>query len=552
MAFVRTVKTASGATAVQIVHGKRRGARRLEHVGSAHDERELEALKSAAAQRLASLYPTLELDLDLDVGHADSGVDRGTAAPAVAAGPGVVGPGPLPIVASQAAVLWDGLAAAYDALGFEQACSRDAVFRLLVLARIIEPTSKQDSLRVLTEVGVDSAPSYATLKRRLKAWAADGFRPGAGQGVRAARGAGAGVAGALRRDHPLLRDRHRGRVPRARLSKERRLEPQITVGLLTDAAGFPLMVEAFEGNRGETTTMLPTIRAFMAAHQLADVTVVADAGMISATNQQAIENARLSFILGMKIPEIPYVVQAWRREHEGEPVPDGLILTQPWPAGPRDQRRDQVIYYQYRADRARRSLHGIDEQVAKAERAVAGKAPVKRNRFIALHGADKSVNRALEAKARALAGWKGYADLTTCPDGTPVTAEFVIRAYHRLLHIEASFRMSKHDLAARPIYHHKRESIQAHLSVVFAALAVGRLVEERTGWSIRRFVRTARRYRTVQIRAGQQLITAAGPATCRPACRARGDPPGRSGALNLSQVGSGDPLGVGPRPAQHP
>jgi hypothetical protein len=42
-------------------------------------------------------------------------------------------------------------------------------------------------------------------------------------------------------------------------------------------------------------------------------------------------------------------------------------------------------------------------------------------------------------------------------------------------------------------------------------IAVGRLVEDRTGWSIRRFVRTARRYRTVQIRAGQQLITAADP-----------------------------------------
>jgi hypothetical protein len=65
--------------------------------------------------------------------------------------------------------------------------------------------------------------------------------------------------------------------------------------------------------------------------------------------------------------------------------------------------------------------------------------------------------------------------------------------------------------AARPIYHRKRESIEAHLAVVFAALAVGRLVEERTGWSVRRFVRTARRYRTVQIRAGQQLISAADP-----------------------------------------
>ena len=182
------------------------------------------------------------------------------------------------------------------------------------------------------------------------------------------------------------------------------------------------------------------------------------------------------------------------------------------PAGPRDRRRDEAVYYQYKADRARRTLRGIDEQVTKAEHAVAGKVPVKRNRFIKLVGADKSVNRTLEAKARALAGWKGYiTNLATCPDGAPVTAEFVIGAYHRLFQVEASFRMSKHDLAARPIYHHKRESIHAHLTIVFAALAVGRLVEDRTGWSIRRFVRTARRYRTVQIRAGQQLLTAEDP-----------------------------------------
>jgi hypothetical protein len=48
-------------------------------------------------------------------------------------------------------------------------------------------------------------------------------------------------------------------------------------------------------------------------------------------------------------------------------------------------------------------------------------------------------------------------------------------------------------------------------AIVFAALAVGRLIEDRTGWSIRRFVRTARRYRTVQIRAGQHLLTAEDP-----------------------------------------
>ncbi len=102
--------------------------------------------------------------------------------------------------------------------------------------------------------------------------------------------------------------------------------------------------------------------------------------------------------------------------HPGNEIPDGHVFTQPWPAGPTDNRRDQVIYYQYRADRARRTLRGIDEQVAKAEKAVAGKAPVKRNRFITLTGGTKTVNRDLETKARALAGIKGYVTNIANPD----------------------------------------------------------------------------------------------------------------------------------------
>jgi len=204
-------------------------------------------------------------------------------------------------------------------------------------------------------------------------------------------------------------------------SKERRLEPQITIGLLTGQDGFPLMVSAFEGNKAETKTMLPVIEAFMPAHRLPDVTVVADAGMISEANQNQIEAAGLSFILGMKIPRVPYLVSQWRREHPGQDIPDGHVFTQPWPAGPNVGRRDQVIYYQYRHDRARRTSRGIDEQVAKAEQAVAGKAPVKRNRFIRLSGGTRTVNRQLEEKARALAGLKGYAEVSVMPrSGGPV------------------------------------------------------------------------------------------------------------------------------------
>ena len=155
----------------------------------------------------------------------------------------------------------------------------------------------------------------------------------------------------------------------------------------------------------------------------------------------------------------------------------------------------------------------------KPRRAVDGHAPVKRNRFIKLTGATKTVNRELEAKNRALAGWKGY---TTNLTGE--SSEFVIDAYHQLWRIEKSFRMSKHDLQARPIYHHIRESIEAHLSIVVAALAVSHCIEHQTGWSIKKFVRTARRYRTVHIKAGTPDPHRRRPATRRPPRRAPQNP----------------------------
>ena len=86
MAYVRTVKTSSGATAVQIVWSTRRGSRSIEHLGSAHDATELAALKAAAAERLAAG----QAELDLGVA-ASSGAE------------------PLPITSSRAAHLWDAL-----------------------------------------------------------------------------------------------------------------------------------------------------------------------------------------------------------------------------------------------------------------------------------------------------------------------------------------------------------------------------------------------------------------------------------------------------------
>ncbi len=75
-------------------------------------------------------------------------------------------------------------------------------------------------------------------------------------------------------------------------------------------------------------------------------------------------------------------------------------------------------------------------------------------------------------------GLKGY--VTNIPVALMSAAE-VIASYHDLWHVEQSFRMSKTDLAARPMFHHTREAIEAHLTIVFAALAIARHLQTPPG-----------------------------------------------------------------------
>ena len=72
----------------------------------------------------------------------------------------------------------------------------------------------------------------------------------------------------------------------------------------------------------------------------------------------------------------------------------------------------------------------------------------------------------------------------------------MIAYYHELWHVEQSFRMSKSDLKARPIFHRKRDAIEAHLTIIMAALAMGRVIERKTGLSIKKLVKQLRPIRT--------------------------------------------------------
>jgi hypothetical protein len=74
----------------------------------------------------------------------------------------------------------------------------------------------------------------------------------------------------------------------------------------------------------------------------------------------AIEDARLTYIIGERISDVPYLVGKWRTDNPGGEICDGQVFVQPWPATAtqRAQGRDKVVYYQYRADRGAAPCEG--------------------------------------------------------------------------------------------------------------------------------------------------------------------------------------------------
>lgn len=484
------VRTGSGASAVQVVWSYRGNRPQLTHIGSAHSDEQLAVLKLRARRLIDNGQLAFDLEGLEPVGHA---VASGSVSD------------PLPVVEEKAVYLLQVIDAVFKDLGLDAATGGDRVFYDLVAARIIEPGSKLASIQTLASVGVKSA-SYATIKRRLPTYATSQFRARLTRALASWARIGPGVLVLYDVTTLYFETDTPDELRRPGFSKERRLEPQITVGLLTDAAGMPLSVGAFEGNRAETHTMLPMINQLRAAYQLEDITVVADAGMFNAANKQAITQAGLNYILAVKTPHIPAVIARWREDNPHSDYTDGQTWTQTLAGRKNSAVPHAVTYYQYSQSRARRSLRGINEQLAKAQRAVAGKTPIKRNKYLTVKAADKQINYPLVEKHLALAGIKGYET-----NRTDLTAHEVITYYRRLLKIEKAFRMAKSDLKARPIYHHTNDAIQAHLTIVMAAIACANLLEQRSGMSLKQLVTTLKNYRAITIEANGQKIHAQKP-----------------------------------------
>ncbi len=451
MAFIRKVKTASGATAVQIAHKKYGQIVRIEHIGSAHTEEDLSTLIALAKQRLLGGQQSLFTE----------------------------NASPLKISLKQpvSRLLLAVLTEQYRNLGFDQL--GDDIFAYLCVARIVEPTSKLDSIRVLAELGITGL-SKNRLYRCLRQVIAKDYRRSITQRC-FVHASAQGISLVLYDVTTLYFEvQKEDDYRKSGMSKERRLEPQIIVGLLVDQHGFPLGLHSFQGNTAETNTILPVIEAFKKQHGLKDITIVADAAMLSSKNLEALTKAGYTYIVGSRLQKIPYDIADYQKTKEL--IDKQIITTQ--------LEKEQRIIYQYREKRAALDLRNIEIQVAKAEKIISGKTVAKKAKFLSVKTKEKKLNQTLIDKVTALAGIKGYVTNLAIPD------EQVIGSYHQLWHVEQSFRMSKSDLKARPIFHRKRDSIEAHLTIVFAALAIGKSVEYRTGMSIKKFVKTLRSIRS--------------------------------------------------------
>ena len=511
--YLRKVKTASGATAVQVVV-KENGVRRIvEHLGSAHDEAELAALMHLGHQRLLAGQQVLDLGSAFDGGGQAPGHEPGD-------GGAVRRPA---IISRRSGWLIEAIKTVYARLGLGEAVGGDRAFEQMVVARLIEPTSKADTPRVLSEIGWPAPVHRNTLQACLARAQERGYREAISQALFDHVTAGGGLALCLYDVTTLYFEAEReDDLRRVGYSKDRRVDPQIIVGLLVDRAGFPLQVGCWEGNKAETTTIIPIAEAFQAAHGIEDLIIVADAGMLSAANLTALDDARLRFIVGARTTRAPGDLEAHFHWH-GDAFTDGQVIDTITPRRGSQSERDNSrksepvwdphthpgswrAVWVYSKKRAARDNQTLTAQANRARAVIAGEKRPKGTRFVTVHQGDQVLDEASIARARSLVGLKGY--VTNIPARLMDAGE-VVSSYHELWHVEQSFRMSKHDLRARPVFHHTRDAIEAHLTVVMASLAVARYLQEATGISIKRVIRALKPLQEVTINLNGHHLTAA-------------------------------------------
>lgn len=253
-------------------------------------------------------------------------------------------------------------------------------------------------------------------------------------------------------------------------SKEgRHQNPQIVLGLLVGIDGYPLAYEIHHGNKFEGHTMLPIIDAFKAKYDLDKLVVIADSGLLSATNVEELQEKGYEFILGARI------------KNESNSVKDKILSLH------LEDKTSEFINKEdglklvvgYTESRAKKDRHNRERGLQKLEQRVKSGKLTKSsinnrgyNKYLRLEG---DVNISIDhIKYNQDAAWDGLKGYLT---NTNLSKEDIINNYGQLWKIENAFRVSKHDLKIRPIYHRLQQRIEAHITINFVAYKIYKELE---------------------------------------------------------------------------
>jgi transposase len=246
-------------------------------------------------------------------------------------------------------------------------------------------------------------------------------------------------------------------------------QTQIVLGLLVSEGGYPLDYDVFEGSKYEGDTLIPVIEHFAAKHQPEELIVVADAGLLSNKNIKALQDKQYQYILGGRI------------KNESDPVKQAILSLklqdkQSTELIKHDNTRLIVNYKQARADKdAHNRKKGLQSLEKKITTGLLSKNHINNkgyNKYLKVEG--KATIRIDYDKYNDDAKWdglKGYITNTTLPK------DAVVEKYSQLWLIEKAFRISKSDLQIRPVYHHLKKRIEAHICIAFAACKIYKELE---------------------------------------------------------------------------
>lgn len=268
-------------------------------------------------------------------------------------------------------------------------------------------------------------------------------------------------------------------------SKDHRpMDTQIVVGLVVQKDGFPLYFDVFSGKTFEGHTFIPVIKNIQKLLGTKKLIVVADAAMISKDNIEKLTQENIGFVVGARVANFP--VNLIDSISSNLDTQDGKIFTTTY--------RGLRLICQYLAKRAAKDRSDTLKQAAKAQYIISNPSKItSRFRFVKQTGQIPSLNEELITKAQKLEGIKGYLTNTDLPE------EVIIDRYHDLWRIENSFRLTKSDLEARPIFHRLDETIKAHLVIVFAGLAIAKYIELKSNMSIAKVLKLAGKVLTQKV-----------------------------------------------------